>query len=425
MSKLNYFKRSKIYLALTMLIVLSGIAVGQILAQVTLPPFLSVNAGTLVYEDENGVVTELASATNIVDMVWSDDGQQIGFILFDRDPRDMPILELGIADLSEQPIETLILQTRRLTWGYGISWTHDGRLLFIAENPTPNPTTGSYDKLDIFAVRFDEAPELLGTFTIQDGCGGGSSLPTDWRYSQEIGGLGMFLTLAETQHGILYSTICTGTNLALLDPETGNSVSFATNLTNAVVSPDGNYVAGIQIDYSVEPALSELAVYDLATGDFEIIPTTDEPDLVFWGQDGIGLYYTTRIVDANLVETLSDEDLALLTEQIGYELDNIPTYQSSLYYVSLDSGETTVAYAADVAAITRVFEFADALYVSRVPNPESWLAQIIAGNIDYDDEAANLEAVQAEVFRVERSGMIFGEASFLGWYDQFTPYVTR
>ena len=47
----------------------------------------------------------------------------------------------------------------------------------------------------------------------------------------------------------------------------------------------------------------------------------------------------------------------------------------------------------------------------------------MSGTIDYMDEAENLEAVQAELFRIERSGSTFGEESFMGWYDQFTPFI--
>lgn len=414
-------KRIKFGLFLATIVALLSIFIGQSLAQVAIPPSVSNNAGVLVYEDANGIVSNLVTADDIAHMAWSKDGQQIGFIRVTGGVN--AVLELGIANVGQQPIETVILQTQRLTWGYGISWTQDGRLLFVADNPNVNPETGISNQLDIFATSINEKPEFLGTFTVGDGCGGGSALPADWRYNREIGGFGTFLTLAETQQGILYSVTCSGSELSLLNPETGFSTPFASNLTNAVVSPDGNSIAGVELDYSIQPLQSELAVYDIATGSYEIISTQQTPSLVFWNQDGTGLYYTTRTDDVNLVDTLSDSERAELASIIGYELDYIPTYQSTAYFVSLTTGETTAAYSVDAFAISRIFEAPDALYISRVPNLDSWLAQLMSGTIDYMDEAENLEAVQAELFQIKRSGTVFGEESFIGWYDQFTPYI--
>ena len=70
-----------------------------------------------------------------------------------------------------------------------------------------------------------------------------------------------------------------------------------------------------------------------------------------------------------------------------------------------------------------MIESSDALYISRVPNPDIWLNQLLAGEIDYQDETANLEAVQSEVFMIERTKSGFGRETFLGQYNLFTPYI--
>ena len=84
-------KPGRLYIWLTTLLLLFSTVLGRSNAQVTLPPLLSNNAGILVYEDENGIPTNITSAYDIIDMVWSHDGKNIGFIKFNRTNLSQPI----------------------------------------------------------------------------------------------------------------------------------------------------------------------------------------------------------------------------------------------------------------------------------------------------------------------------------------------
>lgn len=330
--------------------------------------------------------------------------------------------ELGFVDISGTLPEKGIFQTHHLAWGYTGSWMRDGRLLFAVENPESNSVTGLHDKTDLMAAYPGGVPEFLGTFLSVGECGG-SSFPAEWRYSMEMGGLGSFRTLADTPSGILYSTDCAGSQLALMDSTSGESIPFADYLTKAVVSPDGEFVAGIERNYTVNPLIPQLVVLEIATGHSRVIPTEAEPRLISWSLDGQALYYSTQTYEQNLLENISEEHLAQFNAAYGFELGYVPAYTVSVRHIDLATENVSLAYEGDAYVIARITEADEAVFINQIPNMNWWVEGIRLGEIAVKDFQANLAAVHAEVIVVERTGSVFGDEYFLGYLEQFTPFV--
>ena len=397
----------------------------SIFAQSYDPPFVSDNSGRLAYESGTGIYADLATADNISYTAWNTDGTKLAFIKATHVPQASDVREIGYIEFNADGTYTsaIILQSHLPSIGYNIAWMRDGRLMFIADHPQANPETGIRDKKDLWAVTIGGNSELIGTFTPIGGCGGGSGLPADWVYWQEIGGFGVTMLLADTPYGILYSYSCSGSELALMNPSTGESRPFVSNLNYAVVSPDREYVAGVAHVYADNPAPPRLMVYSIGTGEVQEIPLTIEPTLVAWAMDGSALYYSTRLLFRNAIDTLTADQKSLFYQLIGYEMSDVPEYKVAIYHLRLLDKQTTLVYQGDGYIIGRIFESPTSVYISLVPNPMSWLDQILARNIAAGDVDANFDAVQVAALRLDRQGDRFGDEVFLGFYEKFTPFI--
>lgn len=386
----------------------------------------SDNAGTLMYESANGEYFELAKTDSITYIAWNDDGTKLAFIKHTHVPNENDVREIGVVEFGADgtPSQPMILQTYRPSFGYNLSWMQDGRLLFAAQNPETNPETGLHDKIDIMAVSLGNESERLGTFQPEGECGGGSPFPADWRYGIEMNASlgGLFMTLVETPYGILYTNTCAGSTQALLDPATGASTEFATNLYKAVVSPNGEEVAGIQLD-SPNLGSSSLVVFELASGEYEVIPTSGEPDLAVWGIDGNALYYSTRTYERNLMDDLSDTQFTVLDAAIPYSMNDVPSYSVTLHHIALDDMQDTLVYQGGHFAIGRIFETPTSVYISVVPNLDMWLSMVVERQISPMDEDASLSTIDVGVLQFERMADGFGSEIFIAFYELFTPFV--
>ena len=397
----------------------------SIFAQSYDPPFVSDNSGTLAYESGTGIYTDLTTADNISYTTWNADGTKLAFIKATHVPQNSDMREIGYIEFHADgtPTPPILLQSHLPAIGYNIAWMRDGRLMFIADHPKANPETGIIDKRDLWAVTVGENPELIGTFTPIGECGGGSGLPADWVYWQEIGGFGVTMLLVDTPYGILYSYSCSGSELALMNPTTGESRPFVSDLRSAVVSPDREYVAGVAYIYADNPLPPRLMIYTISTGEVREIPLTFDPTLVAWNMDGSALYYSTRSIFRNAIDTLNADQKTLFYQLIGYEMSDVPEYKVAIHQVHLDDGQTTLVYQGDGYIIGRIFESPTSVYISIVPNPMSWVDQILARQIAAGDVDANFDAVQVGVLRLDRQGDSFGEEVFLGFYEKFTPFI--
>src|SRR5690606_26826624 len=115
--------------------------------------------------------------------------------------------------------------------------------------------------------------QIDSTIAMIGGCGGGSPLPTDWQYWNEVGFGGRHHTLAQTPFGIVYTLDCIGGRTALHNLETNAMTQLGVNFGNVNLSTDQAHLVGTVFDSSTPEIPKQLAVVDLQTAEFRLIET--------------------------------------------------------------------------------------------------------------------------------------------------------
>ncbi|MBL8162534.1 MAG: PD40 domain-containing protein [Anaerolineae bacterium] len=402
-------------LIVLLLVMLLALFAGTAHAQASVPPFASVEDGTLTLTDAEGNTRPVISAASFAYLAWNADHSQLAFIMRDENF----VASIGVVDAASGAVT--LLNTPSLESGYNLSWLADGRILFAAINPASNPSETPGMKVDLFALepQAGAQPQLLGTYDHGVGCGGGSNIPADWAYWSETAGFGgFFLTLAETPYGIVHSMDCGGSTVGLFDPATGITTQIASNYAKVIVSPDGERLAGVELNYTDRSA-SRLLVYSLATQEFTEVATAGEPNQMAWSADGQSLYYSVRTPGINLVDGLDTDQKAALNQIFGFDVAEIPAYTTRIHQVTLANGEDVEFYSGDTYAVGRMIEVGDALYFSIIPNIGEWLEQLLAGEVAYDTFGSIPASVAPAVLRLAPAES--PEAALLGMHDQFTP----
>jgi hypothetical protein len=411
--------RNKVVLVVLILLAVFGSIARAQEDTVTVPRFAAVRNGTLVLNDALGEARDVLTAHRYQYLAWNTDGSKLAFLMRDEQYRG----QLGVVEADSG--EVIMLEAMELADGFNINWTRDGRILFAAHLTDPSAPSDTGVRVGVYAIapRADAQAERLGAFVYGVGCGGGSPFPSDWVYWAETAGFrGFFLTLADTPYGIIHSLNCGGSGLGLLDPATGASVEIASNLARVVVAPDGSHIAGVELNHDPDRSPARLLVYDLDTLEAAEVATAGEPDMIAWSFDGQQLYYSVRTPDENLVGGMTAEQKVRLNEILGYEVDDVPSYMSSIRRVDLQTGDDTHLLQHNSYAIGRMFEMQDALYFNQVPNLNVWLQMVADGTLNpYEDAGAEYVLAQTLRFAPEESP----EAAFLGWFGQFTPVIVR
>jgi dipeptidyl aminopeptidase/acylaminoacyl peptidase len=405
-----------ILLVVSIMLIVQGTTLAQE-ATDEVPPFASVESGRLMITENSAEPEEVYSTAGIQYLAWNPNGTILAFIQRDE------AFETAIGIYDAANGEVSLLQTPPLNAGFNLSWMSDGRILFSSESSENDPANNPVFIADILAIEpmADAEPELLGSFEYGVGCGGGSNIPADWVYGEETSGFqGNFLTLTETASGILTSLNCGGTGVGLLNVETDELTIISESLSRVVVSPDGTQVAGIELNYE-DPTQTRLLTYNLETLEGSVIETPAAPDLVTWSVDGSSLYYSARIRTGNLIDDLTADEQAALNTALGYEVNQMPAYQSEIYRVSAESSESISLISVDAYAIGRLIPTSSALYYTTISNVGEWLQGVISGEVDPMDFETPPPYIHAEVFRLVEDS----EPIPLGEYHQFTPVVTE
>ncbi|MBX3065589.1 MAG: hypothetical protein KF726_21615, partial [Anaerolineae bacterium] len=265
----------------------------------------------------------------------------------------------------------------------------------------------------------DAQPTTLGKISFGVGCGGGSPLPADWQYWQETGFGGNYLTLQWTSFGILHSLSCNGAGAALLDPQTGMDRILAplsdsqsqpeVHLSRLKVSPDGTLIGAIKTSYQGANVQTGVALIDLATGALTDVSTTQMPEQLGWlGSDT--LYYSTRVPRSDLIAALAPEQKQAFDSAIGGNGMSVGSWDLFIRQIKLvnrASAADQVVYSADGYQIGRFGAASDgALWFSQIPNLNSWLAEIVSGELDLTQatQADQLETVPVSIFMLQSDG---------------------
>jgi hypothetical protein len=407
---------SKVFVLLLLLASIAGFSSAQ--DTNTIPAFVTTDQGELWYYDQTGDAQEITGAFSFRHMAWNGEGSKLAMLLLD------PEFSVSLAVADAVTGEVTFLQTPKLESGFNLSWTRDGRILFAAYNPQTDPEgTGYFVDIHAIAAEANATSEVLGTFAYGVGCGGGSNIPADWVYWDETAGFGgFFLLLADTPYGIVHSLTCGGSGVGIIVPTSSESTNIVENFSKVVVSPDGSRLAGLELNYQDRSA-SRVMVYDLATEQWQEVETNGEPDLLAWNYDGSAIYYSMRTVNANLIDNLTQGERVRLNSTFGYEVLIMDSYRVNIHQIDLATGTQSIIYEADAYAIGRMIETADALYFSQIPNINEWLRVILNDETNYQDTRAGMQFVEPAVLRLAPAES--AEASFLGFYNQFTPVVSR
>lgn len=366
-----------VYLLLVIIIEAQAQAVGQ--------PFAAIENGTLTLYgiDANPIAVNNPANNAITSLVWSPDGKKLAYLLSDADY----VMHLMITDGGTPAA----LDAGDIEAGFPVTFTQDGSIIYIGQGAVTGPDVSDYQAVvRRIAAEAGALPETLGSFAMGIGCGGGSPLPGDWRYWDEAGFGGNYLTLEMTRFGLLHSTRCNGVGLALLDLETGDERLIGPGViapdgvlegySRAALSPDGTQVAALYIRYDEPLPRRTLTVIDLATLDVTEVPTADNPDQITWGSDGT-LFYSVVTFKTNVVDALTDAEKDKLRET---NTMNIPGNEVFIHHINPANGEAQVIYDDYAYAIGRMAVTAngESLVFSQVANQDAWIKAIADGTLD-------------------------------------------
>jgi hypothetical protein len=308
----------------------------------------------------------LGEYDRITSSAWSPDGSLFAFVLVQTENATSTYNLYVTSFNGEEP--TLIADD--IYDGLPISFTDDTSnpaLLYaqaaseVFTSDDSSTLLGSAQRVSILSQTLAPAADavIIGTVNYGVGCGGGGGSAAYTQYQSEAGYGAHAPILQATDYGIVFTTNCTGSGTALLDPQSGEWVSLGFNLSRVSVSPNRTQIVGIQdIQPGADPGT--LARVDLQTGEASLISTIAAPSQVAWATDGL---YFSRVVagaDAN--------SSTVVLSRIGVD----------------GAGETEV-YSGVGYAIGRILTAPDgSVFFSVVPSDAEWEAAQAAGAVDAD-----------------------------------------
>jgi len=381
---------SKRLLWIFMLIALSLMLIGSVHAQGSVQPFVAVSGGqlTLVGGAAPGVIVSPENV-GLTSIVWSPDGSQIAYLL------TQPDYSYKLMTVSAAAGATPVAQnTATPVSGFPITYTPEGQIVFITEGQTPSDSFVMMVQANLLNPQTGEQ-QMVGTFGFGVGCGGGSMSPADWQLWTETGFGGSPLVLSWTRYGLLHSTTCGGSGLALLnistgtdiplgnDPITANSDPSLGYLMRAVVSPDGERAATIRHQYQEPRPIQTLVLIDLASGAQTDVVTTAYPEQLAWGADGT-LFYSIMEAAGELDSALTPDQAQKFEQIQGFPASQLLVYSVGIRQVNPATGEDRLLYSTAASAIGRMALAADGqtLVFSQIPNLNLWGAGIADGTLD-------------------------------------------
>ncbi|MBI1278333.1 MAG: hypothetical protein GC179_09420 [Anaerolineaceae bacterium] len=384
-------KRMKIIMtAVLMLASISGMSL-TVHAQDFTPQVAAVQNGDVVITGAGSSVTVTNPANKgFSSLVWNPGGTKLAYILSDEQFK----AHIAVTDASGS--DPVILNTGTLESGFPINWTPDGQIVYVGAgdfNDTSKPYTVDIKRI---APESGASPEVIGSFAMGTGCGGGSPFPADWAYWEESGFGGSGLILQWTDYGILHSSVCAGGGLALYAPQGGQDTPLANDnflqptpdqpqqqVGRAVLANDGKTLAAIRTTYAEPELQRELVLIDLSTRETKAITTSAAPDQLAWSPGG-NLFYSTLTKNGALGENLTAEQKANVEKVFGSSQIDIPSNQVSIHMLNPNTGEDTTIYTASAYAIGRMSSTVDgqSLLFSQIANMDKWVEGLANGTLD-------------------------------------------
>jgi hypothetical protein len=284
-------------------------------------------------------------------LAWSPDGQHLAYVLYDANFG----LHLYLTDArGSQPIE---ITGGNIATLMPPSFTPDSTQLVY----TVNDMTRTDDQGNPLTVVYTQgltpgaAKQELAHFNFGVGCGGGITYPDLQAYVDETGYEGNPMILQISAYGLVHTTTCLGTGVALYNWQTGQDTPLGTNLAHAVLSPDRTKLAALNGEQPGSSPQSPVIV-DLANGNVIQLTTAAVPDQIIWNSN-TDLYYSTR---QGLGQ---DNQQHQVSGTGGMQLSNLSV---GIHHLDLSTSTDTPIYQGTAFGIGRMFISGGMLFFSQV-----------------------------------------------------------
>ena len=392
-------------------------------AQDTTPALAAIQNGNVVIMGAGTSVTvKNPPNKGFLNLAWNPGATKLAYISYDEQ------FETHISVTDATGSDPIVLNTGKLEAGFPVSWTPDGQVLFVASGDPSDMSKPYQVNLERIAAEAGAAPEMIGTFVMGVGCGGGSIFPGDWLYSEEAGFGGDSLILQYTDYGVLHSTVCSGGGMALFAPQGGQDTPLAGDnvlqttpnqpqqqVGRATLSSDGKTLAAIRTTYA-EPTLKrELVLIDLSTRIITEVKTAAVPEQIAWQADG-SLFYSTQTQKGNLTANLTAEQKANVEKVFGSADMEVPSNEVTIHKLNPTSGDDQVIYTAAAYAIGRMAVTKDgqALVFSQIANMDKWIAGMGDGTLDVLNDTNNTAQRAVVPVSVNRLPLAGGDVTVIG-----------
>lgn len=358
-------------------------------AQVSFPAAALVDGNVWLFTADGGSARQITAAGSYAVPVWSPNGQILAYTGSpDSTSRTLYALDRAGAG-------TPVPVASGLNTLFPISFAPDSSRIIYALAASGDSAA---QQIDVYGIepRAGAAPQRLGGFTYQGGCGGSAAVdPSEVRYSAETGSGAAFSQpqMELTAFGLLHSTGCLDHNrLLLLDLGTGEERALPFT-ARAFVAPDRSYM--------VFPREDRITIVSDPDSIYTEIAVSGVPDQVGFGANG-DIYFSTRVLIGQT--TLSPDAAA----QLGQVLFIMPrTYAAAVYRFNILNGALQKLYEVDAYGIGRLGGTADgaAALFSVIPNPSVWVSEIEAGRLRVENSPAFFAAAETQIFAVSLSDL--------------------
>lgn len=298
---------------------------------------------------------------------WSPDGTRLAYMLYEEASNS---LTLYVSDLQGEPIA---LTNIGFAPPFNSTWLSDGRILYAVYSGERHEMVAVLNAYAIVPLA-GAAPELLGSFEVAEGCGGGTSNPAESDYYLETSLGGYREVFALTPYGLVHDGQCVGAVITLTNLQTGGVLPLVEgNLVKGVVSADGGQVMGLHE--------GQLTIVNLADMTVASIITSMTPDQYIW-QDENHIIYSNHKVSGDLLEPLSETEIEnVRAAQGGFIAEVMPRFQANIFSIDLSTGTEAPLYTEDAFAIGRMAVRGDWLVFSQVQNADAWVQGMADGTI--------------------------------------------
>lgn len=235
---------------------------------------------------------------------------------------------------------------------YPVQWFKDGQSILIETYKNHVGDDNTLIKLNINTG----SQQILTTYNIHSGCGGGSSDPSSILAGSE-GARPVYskiFQLSADNNYLIHNTACTGYGVNVYNLQANQDKPVSEDITQAIFSPDGTKIAGIGRN-------NEIMIFDTSSASaVKSLTATEQPQVLYWASDGQTIYYGTDTLVSNL--TVKDD--------LGNQLEGKKN-KASIWSILVDGTGNKKLTEFDAYDVKPLFVSADksTALIAKVDNP--------------------------------------------------------